>query len=73
LEDGHKCKDNIKIDDRKFWRVWDQICWLVERDQRQAVVNTVMNLWVHKNVGNFLSSRVIVRCLRSLLQGSSNQ
>jgi hypothetical protein len=23
LEDGHRCKDDIKIDDRKFWRVWD--------------------------------------------------
>jgi hypothetical protein len=23
LEDGYRCKDNIKIDDRKFCKVWD--------------------------------------------------
>jgi hypothetical protein len=23
LEDGQRCKDSIKIDDKKFWRVWD--------------------------------------------------
>lgn len=23
LEDEHRCKDEIKIDGRKFWRVWD--------------------------------------------------
>jgi hypothetical protein len=44
----------------------------VNREQRQAFVNIVMNLWVHKNVGNFLSSRMIIRSLRSLLQGVSN-
>jgi hypothetical protein len=61
------------MDYRKFWRVWDWICLALDRDWRQAVVNTLMNPWVHKNLGNFLSSRVIVRFLRTLLQGISNQ
>jgi hypothetical protein len=40
-------EDNIKMD---FWEiVWEGVDWMhlaQERDQRQAVVNTVMKLWV---------------------------
>jgi hypothetical protein len=38
--------DNIKIDHRK--RGWDGMDWIDlarDRDQRRALVNTVMNLW----------------------------
>jgi hypothetical protein len=39
--------DNIKMDFRKIG--WDDMDWIVlaqNRDQRWALVNTVMNLWV---------------------------
>jgi hypothetical protein len=42
--------DNIKIDLREI--EWDGIDWIdlaQDRDQRRALVNTVMNLWFHKS------------------------
>jgi hypothetical protein len=61
------------MDYRKFWRMWDWIYLAVDRDQKQALVDTLMNLCVCKNVGNFLSNRVIVRFLRTVHQEVSNQ
>jgi hypothetical protein len=49
--------DNIKMDlweigsDGMDWNDLDQ-----DRDQWRALVNTVMNLWVSLNSGEFLSS-----------------
>jgi hypothetical protein len=34
----------------------DRIDLAQDKDQRRAVVNTIMNLWVPQNVGKFLSS-----------------
>jgi hypothetical protein len=50
-------KDNIKMDSREIG--WDDLEWIdlaQDRDQCWAVVNTVVNLRVQKNVGKFLSS-----------------
>jgi hypothetical protein len=49
----------IKMDLRERERGWGDMDWinLAEgRDQWRALVNTVMNLWVPKNVREFLSS-----------------
>jgi hypothetical protein len=38
---------------------WEGVEWMhlaQDRDQWQAVVNTVMNLWITQKVGNFLTS-----------------
>jgi hypothetical protein len=40
-------EDNIRIDLREIW--WESMEWIhlaQNRDQRHALVNTVMNLWV---------------------------
>jgi hypothetical protein len=45
--------DNIKIDLRKVG--WNDIDWLdlaQDRDQRRALVNTVMKFGVHKILGS---------------------
>jgi hypothetical protein len=42
--------DNIKMDLREIG--WDGVDWIDlvrDRDQWRALVNTVMNLWVHPN------------------------
>jgi hypothetical protein len=42
----HRWKDNIKMDLREIG--WEGVHWILlaqDRDQFQAVVNTVMNLW----------------------------
>jgi hypothetical protein len=52
--------DNIKMDLRETG--WDAISWIDlarDRDQWRAVVNTVMNLPVPYNAGNFLRSCII--------------
>jgi hypothetical protein len=46
--------DNIKMDLRIGWCDWIDL--VQERNQWRALVNTVMNLRVPQNVGNFLSS-----------------
>jgi hypothetical protein len=38
------------------WGVIDWIHLVQDKDQRRALVNTVMNLLVPENVGKFLSS-----------------
>jgi hypothetical protein len=46
--------DNIKMDLQEG--VWVRMDWIdlgQDRDRWQAVVNTVMNLWVPYNAGNF--------------------
>jgi hypothetical protein len=49
-------EDNIKIDVREIgWGGMDWIDLAQDRDQWRALVNTVMNLRVSKNVGEFLS------------------
>jgi hypothetical protein len=51
-----RLEDNIKMDLRdKGWGGMDWIDQVQDRDWR-ALVNTVMNLWVPYNVGNFLNS-----------------
>jgi len=47
-------KDNIKVDLKGIR--WDSMDWIhlsQDRDQWQAVMNTVMNLWVSPNSGVF--------------------
>jgi hypothetical protein len=49
-------EDNIKMDRRE--RGWGEMDWInlaQGRNQRSAVVNTVMNLRVPQNVGKFFS------------------
>jgi hypothetical protein len=49
--------DNIKMDLREIkWGGMDCIDLAQDRDQRRALVITVMSLWVPLNVGKFLSS-----------------
>jgi hypothetical protein len=48
--------DNIKRDLREIgWGGMDWIDLAEDRDQWRALVNTVMNLWVPCNTGEFLS------------------
>jgi hypothetical protein len=38
---------------------WEEVDWILlsrDRDEKRAVVNTVMNLWVPLTVRNFLTS-----------------
>jgi hypothetical protein len=52
--------DNIKIDLRETG--WDDMDWIdlaQDRDQWNALVNTVTNFRVPKNTGKFLSSCTI--------------
>jgi hypothetical protein len=52
--------DNIKMDLREIG--WDGIDWIEmaqNRDQWRALLNTVINLRVPQNAGNFLSSCII--------------
>jgi hypothetical protein len=49
--------DNIKMDLREIG--WDGMIWIdlaQDKDQRRALVNTVMKLRVSQNAGKFLSS-----------------
>jgi hypothetical protein len=54
---GRRWEDNIKIDLQEVgcggmdWMELDQ-----DKESLQALVNAVMNLWVPKNAGNFLTS-----------------
>jgi hypothetical protein len=53
-------KDNIKMDIRETgWCGKDWVDLAQNRDQRRALVNTVVNLRVLQNFGKFLKSRVI--------------
>jgi hypothetical protein len=52
--------DNVKMDLREIG--WDGIDWIGlahDRDRWRALVSTVMNLRVPKNIGKFLSSFTI--------------
>jgi CRISPR/Cas system-associated protein Cas7 (RAMP superfamily) len=50
-------KDNIEMDlEEVGWVGMDWIDLAQDRDRWQALLNAVMNLWVRKNVGNFLIS-----------------
>jgi hypothetical protein len=55
LRSRHRLEDNIKIDFQEIGRgaAVDWIDLAQDRDRWQAVVNTVMNLWVHKLQGIF--------------------
>jgi hypothetical protein len=55
------------------WKVVDWINLAQDRDQWWAFVNTVMNLWVRKNVGNFLTSRVIISFSMELISSIKQQ
>jgi hypothetical protein len=44
---GHRWEDNIRMDLRETW--WKGVGWMhvaQDRDEWQALVDTVMNLWV---------------------------
>jgi hypothetical protein len=50
-------EDNIKVDLREIgWGGMDWIDLAQDREQWRALVNTIMNVRVPKNVGKFLSS-----------------
>jgi len=49
--------DNIKIDPQKVvYKVMDWIVLAQDRDRWRNLVNAVLNCWVPKNAGNFLTS-----------------
>jgi hypothetical protein len=53
----HKCEANIKMDLAETG--WEGVEWInlaQVRVKKQAVINTVMNLWVPYNDRNFLIS-----------------
>ena len=52
---------------RKLNGVMDWIVMAVHRDRWLTLVNAVMNLWVARNAGNFLTSRELVIFLRQTL------
>jgi hypothetical protein len=57
---GHRWLNNIKMNLREMG--WDGVDWIdmaQDRDQWRALVNTVLNLRVPKNVGKFLSGCTI--------------
>jgi hypothetical protein len=57
---GRRWVDNIKMDLREIgWYAMDWIDVAQDRDQWRALVNTVMNLRVPYNAGNFLSGCTI--------------
>jgi hypothetical protein len=46
-------EDNIRMNLREIgWGGMDWIDLAQDRDQWRALVNTVMNIWVHKMLGN---------------------
>jgi hypothetical protein len=48
-------EDNIKMDFREIgWGGMDWIYLAQDKDRWRALVNTVLNLWVPQNVGEFL-------------------
>jgi len=54
---GHRCEANIKMDlEETSWEGVEWINLAHVRVKKQAVVNTVMNLWVPYNDRNFLIS-----------------
>jgi hypothetical protein len=58
-------EDNIRMDLREIgWGGVDWIDLAQDRDQWRALVNTVMNLRVPKNVGKFLSGCATGRLLK---------
>jgi hypothetical protein len=53
----HTGEDNIKMDLGEVgWGDIDRIDMAQDRDRWRAIVNTVMNLRVARNAGNFLSN-----------------
>jgi hypothetical protein len=66
----HRWEDNIKTNVREIeWGGMDWIDPAEDRDQWRALVNTVMNLRIPYNVGEFLSSCTTGGFLRTLLYG----
>lgn len=54
LEDMDMLEDNIKVGIKETgWECVDQIHVPRDRDKWEAVVNVVMNLWIHKMQGIF--------------------
>jgi hypothetical protein len=52
----HRWEDNSKMDLRNWVGGMAWIDLAQDRDRWQALVKSVMNLWVSQNVGNILSS-----------------
>ena len=55
----NRWEDNIKMDLQKWdvgYGLMDWIDLAKDTDRWQALVNTVMSLWVPQNAGNFLTS-----------------
>jgi hypothetical protein len=54
---GRRWESNIRMD---LWEIGcEGVGWIhlaQDRDQSRALMNTVMNLRIHKKVGNFLTS-----------------
>jgi hypothetical protein len=64
----HRWEDNIEMDLREIGingANWIQLAQ--DRIQWRACVNTVMNLWVHKKAGYFLTSRVMISFSNNIL------
>jgi hypothetical protein len=52
-----KWVDNIKIDLQEVgWGSMDLVDLAQDRDRWRALANSVMNLWVPRSAGNFLTS-----------------
>lgn len=63
---GRRLEDNINLISRKlFLKLWTRSIW-VEEDHRQSLMNTVINLRIHKK-GSFSTNGTTIRFSRKTL------